>query len=55
MKMFVIDEHYGDYHRYGPYETVRLDSLTDEDVTLLCDGDRITVTPGFVIVIDEEE
>ena len=64
-KMFVIDENFGDYVKAGPFSSVRLDSVEDDKVVLLC-GDfdpgkpncgqrRVRVSWGFGIFLEEVE
>lgn len=60
MKIYVTDIKFGDYHRYGPFETVRIDSVSDDGVTLLCDmlgenSSYVTVSYGMVISVEDEE
>ena len=71
MKIYVTDVKFGDYHKYGPFETVsyhkygpfetvRIDSVSDDGVTLLCgmlgeDSSYVTVSYGMVISVEDEE
>lgn len=54
-KIVVIDERYGDYIKAGPFSSVRLDSVDDDSVTLLCDDSRVRVSWGFGIFIDDAD
>ena len=62
--MYVIDENFGDYIKAGPFTAIRIDSIEDDAVVLLCGSfdpekedcgqERVRVSFGFGIFTEEE-